>query len=1431
MAIYGGHPINFIKEGLKVKTYESLRPLVVYSDSSITLPKGDNDVGYGNAIFLLSPNRDYGYRVIGSDFINSQKPGYRKFAIDFVYKDKIGFKKIAQNNTGEFKKEASELELPSHLSLVSNSNRASVLRQNRNIIVNMGEWMNLYFQYQAMGSIEKICDNFFTFIKKRISDTLMEDVGASESPYQKTLVIDIDQWFMNGEKLGLSKKQLINPIAILLTTLYKYPDKISSIYGIDIFLFSMSSHTMLSIPNDYLTNKNYSKIKSKILSMLSKSKIDYDTIDEKTALDERVIPSNKDVSQMSTDEVIVTMKAKEVQHHNEIRNVLINSLTKQLLGNTEDLTDDDDKSEIHTDDDEVNEIKQIADKYLDKHPELLTETDLSTAEKELSKEVKKRYIREFTPKYTDKQLKAIQEMQDKQDKTIGNLEDSISDVKSKIIDISDFSDAVSTKNTNLTQSRFVNFDKSYNEKKLENDIDQAVGIFANASRKVFVKEKQVEDTSTPVNLKKTYTYTLVDETGREMKISFDVPVIFDNHFMLINGNKKIIQHTLVLKPLVKTGPSTVQIVSNYQKMFIMRKGNIDIKTNALLRYLLANQDEYKVKTGNGMITNTKYKSTLEYDGIAKKITQFTVLGTRFILDTHIIDDLIEKKNIDPSGIDFDTQLIVGIDKNKEPIIMSIKDSFVDLVFSYMDPGTVNEIKNKGRKSNGGKLLMYTETKPLSSRVPLILLLYYFEGFTKVMEKAGIEYHIISKEDYSPKEIDLFEWGVTELQDGYIQWKRYPTENSLLMNGLNSLPMHLHSMEELDSKDTYMYLMTNIYKYANQAFNLDQYYDFMIDPITKEILHDMKLPEDLVSLCILANKMLKTNEGTPESDMRNMRLRSNEIIPYHIYQVITDAYRNYRKTQHRKRPQAITLKQDAVIRSLMKQPASAMNDASALNPVLEISKLRAVTYKGENGTNMDHAFKLDIRAYNETMLGIMGITTSPDSAVGINRQLTLEPNITSTRGYIEVSGAEHVHEKSSAELLSPSELLTPLGVQHDDPTRTSMAYKQSMYQLLVDDSDPALIGNGAEKVLPYHLSSDFISKAEDDGQVIENDGEYMVVKFKNGRFLTIDLTSQVRKNASAGFYILTEKVTNLKAGDKFKKNTVLAWEKRGFQKNGNASEVSMRLGPLVKIAIAPSWDIYEDSAPASKRASEKMTAPMIMPVEVSLNKDAYVSKIAKVGDWINAGESVITFDNYHEDEDVMALIASLREDMKESVIEDNSSRKVSHYTGEIVSIDVITTVPVEELSESLQKVVNDNWKKLKKRDKILNKYKNSDDMKYYKSGNLITSSTDPVEPDYRGKVRGKVVNEGVLITFYILFKDILSRGDKIAAEFALKSVTSHVFESGLEPYSESEPDEPIDLITAPLAISARKTPSIFPAMFGNKILIQAKKHLREWWNSN
>ena len=1414
-----------------MKRYETLRSLLVYPQNSFVPPKGERP-GFGNCLFLLSPSRQKGNELVNSNFLNYRVGLYKNFMIDFIYKEKVGYKKYSKNNTGAFKKEFSEMDTSGTLRMVNNGNRVTILQSRRNLIVNLGEWFDIFLQHQIKSSTKKICYNFCKFLSEKVNDGIFS-MDAELPSYKKIVYIDIDQWLTTTNKLSFDRRDLINPVAILLVTLYKFPEYFTelNLKEMDYVFVTPSGSKIMKVSGEDLIKKKYTILKQKLITMVNEHVVDNANLDESRILDEEPVP-DKPRSEMTTQEFISSVKSEKAKEQKKTRDAILNNLTKNLLGNPEDITEEDDDTPIETDDDTINEIRNIGNNYIDEHPEIL-EKDIEEATKEVSGVVNKRYYkREYEPKYTDEQLKKMQELAKLQKTAIDDLDESITDPKSKIIDESDFSNVVKTTNPNIESSKFVNFDRAYNEKKFKQDINNMVGMLAKANPPVFVKSMKEEDTSTSLTYKKTMTYDLEDINGNKMVLKFDIPVIFEDHFMMLNGNKKVIQHILILNPIVKTGKDTVQIVSNYQKMFIMLHGSVDLKTTALLRYLTKNHKTYEVIGGNGIVTNKYYKSTMDYNGIARKIIQFRVNDALFILDGAKIHEMIEKGVITPPAkMDFNKQFIIGIDSKSNPIVMSTDESFVDKVYQYMEPETIEEIQKYARKANGGKLLQYATTKPLQKEIPLILLLFYFESFKTVMEKAGIEYELIPKdENGSTPDVDIYEWGLTEMEDGWIKWKRYPAENSFLMNGMNPLPMHLYSIHDLDNKDTYTYLLTNYYTYANQTFNLDQYYDFMIDPITKEILIDKGLPTNLVDLCILAVKMLKSDEFTPEGDLRNMRIRSNEIIAYHLYKKLTDAFRSYRRTQHRSTPLPISLPRDAVIKDILDQPASAMNDASSLNPVLEISKLRAVTYKGESGTNEEHAFKLGVRAYNESMLGVLGQTTSPDSGVGINRQMSLEPNITSTRGYIDVAGNDHVEDLNGAQLLAPSDLLTPLGALHDDPARTSMAYKQTMYMVLTDESDPVLIGNGVEKVLPYHLSSDFCITAEEDGVVVEETDEFTVVRYKSGKFRTIDKMMHVKKNSASGFYIQSQLTTDLKLGDKFKKNTVIAWDNKAFKKNADSS-ASMRLGPLMKIAIVPEWDIYEDSAPLTYGAAERLATTIVMPVTVTLNSEAFVSRIVNVGDKVNAGDTLILFDNYHDDPDVMAIIQSRRKEEVEELVENYSTREESHYTGTICEIEVTTTVPVKELSESLQKIVKQYWKKLKRRDAILDKYSNEDDLNFYKSGNAITSTPQPVKPDAHGKVKGKMVEKGVVITFYIAFRDVLSKGDKFSSEFALKSTNSHIIDKGLEPYAESRPDEPIDLITAPLSISARKTPSIFIAMFGNKILIEEKRKLKEYWESN
>ena len=95
----------------------------------------------------------------------------------------------------------------------------------------------------------------------------------------------------------------------------------------------------------------------------------------------------------------------------------------------------------------------------------------------------------------------------------------------------------------------------------------------------------------------------------------------------------------------------------------------------------------------------------------------------------------------------------------------------------------------------------------------------------------------------------------------------------------------------------------------------------------------------------------------------------------------------------------------------------------------MEKSRAITPKGHSGVNVDEAYTQDKRSYDKTMLGILAISTSPDANCGVVRQLTLEPNIVSPRGYIEIKD-DKLEELTDANLFSPAELLSPLGVTRD-----------------------------------------------------------------------------------------------------------------------------------------------------------------------------------------------------------------------------------------------------------------------------------------------------------------------------------------------------------------------------------------------------------------
>ena len=225
----------------------------------------------------------------------------------------------------------------------------------------------------------------------------------------------------------------------------------------------------------------------------------------------------------------------------------------------------------------------------------------------------------------------------------------------------------------------------------------------------------------------------------------------------------------------------------------------------------------------------------------------------------------------------------------------------------------------------------------------------------------------------------------------------------------------------------------------------------------------------------------------------------------------------------------------------------------------------------------------------------------------------------------------------------------------------------------------------------------------------------------------------------------------------------------------------------------------------------------------LNAFDDVEKIVKVGDEIEVGDPLIVFglgdtgdkavDNF--------LKAFQNKDGSNSAI-DSAKRVIrSKEAGTVVDVRIYTCKSMDRLSPSLYEIVDAHFKENIKKRKVLDKYEKGNNV--YKMGMLYSRPTEPLKGS---TIMG--ITCDVLVDIYIEHEDEASVGDKCVAYAASKQVLSEVVPEGLEPYSESRPDEEISMFVAPSSILKRMIPSIVVLAAGNKVLVECKRKIRDIW---
>jgi len=1226
-------------------------------------------------------------------------------------------------------------------------------------------------------------DKYIPLLKKYYKN------DVSGMPHKKVLFVPIEDYVTNTKDMNVYKgKDLKNPFEMLYTLIDKRLEDFKDIFG-DYLLVFYNQNEIFTLTGKNADEETSKTIKTMMFKMLASKDLPSTKEDD----------DDKEVAEKEKDKQDLIEKSESILGK-EMTNKLIKEdkigVINKVINEVDDSTDDRVKDAITN---EIIKTKSEIDSKKVPINQLSGKAKILRDEK-LTKSFQKKNINEL---YTHAKKEDVVELKEKE------------------LPITVINEAYS-KNTATTLSA------TYVKETLDKDIENILKSFGDKEEPLKLLHYEKEDTSDTLNKKYSCEAVFEDKRGKKHTIRFELPKFEDGRFMHLNGSDKLFVNQIVPFPITKSLPNIVHISTIYNKIIITRVGREVNRLSTKFKKALFNitGTKVKIKLGSNTEINYKYNTSIEYDYLAKDLSLIeTKNGYIFYFNQEKIMEDIKENNIKydfnntkniPIAIK-DNNTVISINSDTD-IVNGSKLVFLDFIREVISE-LIPEFKTKVSSASEAKRYMYNSAKIMGRNIPLVLILSYVSGIEEVLKNADIDYEFFENK---PPKNELDGKSIIKFSDGYLVYNTYPLRNSILLNGFTVLPsadvsfLGLYKYGE-EHNSLLSVIVPNVNGITEAIKN---FYNLLADPITVEILEHFDLPSDFLGVLLYASALLEDNSRQYDSNMGSQRIRNAEMVAHSLYKNLATAYESYRATANNPNPVKMSIRKNAILSDI--QSSRATENFSELSPVHEIEKLLATTYKGPGGQNNDRSYSDERRAYNNSMMGVLGQSSPINDKVGVSRIMSVDANVKTTRGYVEITDPKDFNKLSSSKFTSPAEALVPLSNTKDAPMRVSMTSTQSRHTISTVDASPQLIGTGMEKALAHLISNKFAYKADQNGVIESIEDEVMIVRYKDGTAVDINLGSKIRKNASGGTYIINKLETDFSVGKKIKAGDIIAYNKDFFVSDGDGDLV-LKVGPLLRIGIIHSPHNFEDSCIISNSVSKRMSSIVADLKNVAMPSQSIIHHIAKTGDVIKTGDPLIIFDET-DNEEMAVMLGKLTKEKEtiDEIIESSKSVIKSKYDGVIEDIKIYTTVPEDELSDSIKNVIKDINAGMNKKQKRITDagidYPNTE-----------ISFIENVS-NKNGKVKGTYVGKGILIEFYIKYNDSFGVADKLTFFSALKATVHGIFPEGQEPYIVGSPDKKIDSYLGFITIEARQTKSFLAIVATNKILYDFKREgLRNKFN--
>lgn len=975
----------------------------------------------------------------------------------------------------------------------------------------------------------------------------------------------------------------------------------------------------------------------------------------------------------------------------------------------------------------------------------------------------------------------------------GTLEDmsTISPAELMLPTVAQMPDQPGVPDKTMLKSSILEYDRQYLSKIYRKDLIRSVLGLQHAG--IAVTGLEVEEYQDALNSYEKFAVQLTPVVGKVSQVYFKLPKINEDGTYIDNGQRYRMRKQRIDVPIRKLAPDKVALTSYYNKVFVSRsEKQVHNYPNWLTNQVAAMaMDDTNTRIVNSMladVSDNEIRLPRIYAIFSARFRSFHVnyenARWEFFFDYHAREaefGAAKVKELENDG------LVVCGRLNGNLLLVDSTDTLYSFENGKLvTQGSMEQVLNLTGKAPAEM----AEMRVFGKQIPVGLFLAYSMGLTEMFKLLGVTPRRVptgTRTYLSDDEIAL------RFEDETWIFPQDRSMRTLILAGMaayenitRNYPAHL-----FDRKDIYFNVLEQSRIGVRYLREMDLMTEMFVDPITEDILKQMKEPTDFIGLVLRSCELLETDWSPDETDMAYMRIKGYERFAGAVYSELVKAVRTHRARGGAAKNK-IDLHPDAVWIGISLDTVKKMVEES--NPVHNVREREEVTFSGVGGRG-GRSMVARTRVFHPNDMGVISESTKDSADVAITTFTAADPTLVDVRG---LTRRYDPTKDGITSVMSSPALLSP-GADRDDPKRVNFIPIQHSSGTFAKGYRPTPLRTGYESILAHRTDDMFAATAEQDGKVTSVTDKGMMVTYKDGSTRAVVLGRRYGK--AAGMMLPHQLDTQLKEGQSFKKGDVLAYNQRYFQPNPLVSgQVVWKAGILAKTAIMENPDTLEDSSVISARIGEELETEVTSVRDIVVAFDQALHGLVTSGTPVDIEsilctiEDAVTAENQLFDEqslDMLRLIAA------------NTPR--AKYKGVVEKVEVFYHGELDDMSSSLQDIASASDRERKRLARAL-------------SRPALTGKVDSST-----RVESKPLPaDSVLIRIYITGPVSAGVGDKAVFANQMKTVIGRVMTGE----NTTESGIPLDAIFSYQSISNRIVRS--PELIGtvNSLLLIISKRVAD-----